>query len=63
MKSEKQIYNLCLPIIKEIYNSYEYLLNEEDYNLIVLEEISKSKENYQNKNYQKDLKIKIIIRL
>ena len=63
MKSEKQIYDLCLPIIKETYNSYEYLLNEEDYTLIVLEEISKSKENYQNKNYQKDLKRKIILRL
>ena len=63
MKSEKQIYDLCLPIIKETYNSYEYLLNEKDYTLIVLEEISKSKENYQNKNYQKDLKRKIILRL
>ena len=42
----KQIYNSLLPIINELYLSFEYAnISSEDYEKLVLNEISNSKKN------------------
>ena len=43
----KQIYNLLLPIINKLYLSFEYAdISSEDYEKLVLKEISDSKKIY-----------------
>ena len=60
----KQIDDNLLPLINEIHNNYRYLLlSNNDYYLIVKEERSRFKENCLNKENQKELKRKIILRL
>ncbi len=56
----KQIYNSVLPIMNELYLSFEYMnLSNEDYEKIVLQEISNSKKTYKgNQDYIEYLKRK-----
>ncbi len=57
----KQIYNLLLPIINKLYLSFEYAdISSEDYEKLVLKEISDSKKIYKsNKDYTDYIKRKI----
>ena len=61
----KQIYNLLLPIINEIYLSYKYInITNEDYVKLVLKEITDSKNTYKdNQDYIEYIKRKIEIKL
>ena len=61
----KQIYNLLLPIINEIYLSYKYInITNEDYVKLVLKEITDSKHSYKgNQDYIEYIKRKIEIKL
>ncbi len=49
----KQLYDMLLPIINEIYESFKYIsINEEEYNNLVLKIIDDSKSNYDgNETY------------
>ncbi len=61
----KQIYNSLLPIINELYLSFEYAnISSEDYEKLVLNEISNSKKTYKgNKDYIDYIKRKIKLQL
>ncbi len=63
--SSQQIYDALLPTIKEIYSSFQYLnLTEEEYEKLVLNEISLSKTTYQeNLDYTDFIKKKIKVLL
>lgn len=61
----QQLYELLLPVINEIREDFSYvLISDQDYSLLVLEEIAKSKESYSGKvSYYDFLKKNINMRL
>lgn len=61
----KQIYDLLLPILNEIYSSFKFVnISAEDYYILVLNEITNSKKTYKdNKSYVNFIKKRIIFLL